>query len=127
MIMARATHTQRALGCAARPAWAGLVAWLLVLAAVVVAPGCAVQFVSAYDEKTDVAVTDLHRTMEGMFIKLDRQLRDEPEKTTYAAYKDTYDDIRLDLATIKLRAESIAKNSITVQQLDLLQDSFDSL
>jgi hypothetical protein len=45
----------------------------------------------------------------------------------YEQHKAFYDDTRATISTIRLRAESVPKNSVTVEMVKLLEDSTDKL
>jgi hypothetical protein len=85
--------------------------------------GCfRVTLISRYDEPTDRGITALHGKVDALMAQLDV----EPTPA-YAAVKPSYDAIRGDLAALRLRNASRAKNEITLQQLDVLSASIQRL
>ena len=92
---------------------------LAALAAVLLAAalgGCTVRLISDYDEETDRAVIALHRQVEGLLTDLERHAG--TEAGAYAAYRDRYDAIGVDLRSIWLRATSRPRNALQVAQLE---------
>ena len=87
--------------------------------------GCTVKFISSYDEATDVAVTALHRKVETFFITLESG--EGLPGCTYDNHKKFYEEAKVDISAIQVRAEAIPKNEITIQQLKLLSNSLDQL
>ncbi len=98
-----------------RPAPAILALLCLALA------GCAVQFVSRYDEFTDRALHDLHiRTNE--FIA-----RASATRATYAESVPFYEEAKATVRAIRTRAELQADNQNEINQLVALEDQFERL
>lgn len=95
--------------------------WAIVLAAAVLA-GCTVTLISSYDEATDKGITALQKSVDGLMSQLDQD-----PVPDYNAVKKTYDAIRSDLNSLRLRNEARPKNILTVKQLDELKASLDTL
>lgn len=95
--------------------------WAIVLAAAVLA-GCTVTLISSYDEPTDKGITALQKSVDGLMSQLDQD-----PVPDYNAVKKTYDAIRSDLNSLRLRNEARPKNILTVKQLDELKASLDML
>ncbi len=91
----------------------------IVLAAVVLA-GCPVTFISSYDEPTDKGITALEKSVDGLLTQLD-------SNPVPAYKKHSYDSIRSDWASLRIRNEARPKNSLTVKQLDNLKSVLDIL
>jgi hypothetical protein len=93
--------------------------------------GCQVQLVSQYDEQTDVAVTELQKRTERFLLELEAlSASDKPEaaaKRTYAANEGFYRDAQVAITSMRLRAQAIPKNELTIQEITLLEQSFESL
>jgi PHP family Zn ribbon phosphoesterase len=87
-------------------------------------PGCAVHLISNYDETTDKAVTALQKKTEAHLISLESA--GSPD-CTYENHKPFYDEAKVDVSAIEVRAAAIAANEITTQQVHLLANSLDSL
>lgn len=83
--------------------------------------GCAlqaIQLVSSYDEKTDVAVTDLQRKLESFFVKLEGLK--VPPACGHEANKTFYDESKVDVSAIQVRAAAVPQNETTIEQVELL-------
>jgi len=81
--------------------------------------GCtSVQLIADYNQKIDDGVTDLQKKTDTLLIKLERQ----PEP--YSKHVAFYDDAKVQLSLLKTRADAIAFNSITSNQIDLLKSSY---
>jgi hypothetical protein len=90
------------------------------------AAGCTpVRLIADYDAQTDRAVTELQREVEGFLTRLERTAG-TPEGE-YAGNEEFYDQARVDLSAIRVRAASRARNELQLQQLDLLQQSLNNL
>jgi hypothetical protein len=103
----------------------GLFHGLSITAILLVLVGCAVKFVSSYDEQTDRAVTELQKKVESFFVRLER-LDGLPE-CSYEHHKGFYEDAEVQVSSIQLRASAIPQNSITVEQMELVERSVESL
>lgn len=80
--------------------------------------GCAIQLVSSYDEKTDVAVTALQRKFEIFFVKLEGLK--VPPACSHGANKTFYDESKVDVSAIQVRAAAVPLNEISIEQAELL-------
>jgi len=91
--------------------------------------GCAtIKLVADYDEKIDVGVTELHKLTEEFFIKLESTAKEDNDKVeAYTSNKEFYEDAKLKISTIRLRADSIQRNSLTVRMLDKLLNNINRL
>lgn len=78
-----------------------------------------VRLISDYDEITDKAVTALQEKVSRFFVQLGDELG--TEQANYANYKTFYRDVKVDLASIQIRANAIDKNEIVQQQLESLK------
>jgi hypothetical protein len=95
---------------------------LAVFLTAVVLTGCAVAFISSYDESTDKGVSALQTSIDSLM----RQLDQDPVPD-YGAVKKNYDTIRVDLGSLRFRNEARPNNTITVKQLDILKGQLDTL
>jgi hypothetical protein len=92
----------------------------------VVMSGCAsVKLVADYDEQVDVAVTQFQRKMETFLVSLERNAG--KDEAAYSRNTRFYDEARVDISAISVRAAAIPDNEITTQQLALLSISIDNL
>jgi hypothetical protein len=97
--------------------------WLLLLIGVV---ACApIQLIAPYDQKTDEGVTNLQKTTAQFFTRIERQGGSSADD--YKNQTKFYDDARVALSGIHVRAQALAQNDLTVQQIDILQQQFQKL
>lgn len=102
---------------------AGIGIELLVLGLIaMVFTGCTVTLISSYDETTDKGVTDLQKSVDALVAQLDQS-----SVPDYTGTKKSYDGIRSDLNSLRLRNEARPKNSLTVKQLDELRAILDGI
>lgn len=83
-----------------------------------VVSGCAVKLIASYDETTDKNVTALQRKFETFLTDLES--KDGLPECSYEKNSDFYSASKVDLSAIKVRAEAIPSNEITVEQISLL-------
>jgi hypothetical protein len=96
------------------------------LAVSVALTGCvSVRLIADYDQKIDEGVTALHKKTETFFVKLERA--GEKPEADYQHNVSFYDEVKVDIAALQLRADSVALNKQTSEQLHLLQDSFNQM
>lgn len=86
---------------------------------------CNIRLVSDYDEQTDKAATAFQRKIE-MFFTFLEQNADKPEGK-YEQNINFYNEAKVDLSSLRVRAAALPENGITVQQVDLLIDSLNNL
>ncbi len=98
---------------------------VLPLALALATAGCTIKLISDYDETTDRAVTQLQRKVDGFLVDIQRKAG-TPE-AEYAKNAKFYDETRVDVDAIRVRAQAMPKNDITVQQINLVQNSLDNL
>ena len=100
-----------------------IAAWLLLLIGVL---GCApIQLIAPYDQKTDESVTNLQKMTAQFFTQIERQKGSTPED--YRNHTKFYDDARVMLSGILVRAQALTKNTMTVKQIEILQQQFQKL
>ena len=105
------------------------VAVAAVLALAVLSLGCQVALVAPYDQETFDKGTDLLRRIESLFVKMERALETAAlsEDAKYEKHVGFYDDVRVDLAVLRSRAQAIPQNEDTVKLLDVLAGQFADL
>jgi hypothetical protein len=105
--------------------------WSIIVWFVVLLSACQVQLVSQYDEQTDVAATELQKRTERFLLELEAlSASDKPEaaaRRAYAANEGFYRDAQVATTSMRLRAQAIPKNELTIQEITLLEQSFESL
>lgn len=94
---------------------------ILLLSMLLAISGCTVKLIASYDETTDKNVTALQRKMESFLTDL--EAKDGLPECSYEKNSTFYSESKVDLSAIKVRAEAIPKNEITVKQITLLGSS----
>ncbi|KPH65635.1 hypothetical protein [Pseudoalteromonas porphyrae] len=102
-----------------------LKAFLIIITLVIFSSGCTVKLVSSYDEKTDNAVTELQKRVETFFIEAEG-LANKPE-CKYEKHITFYQDTKVQVSAISVRAGALEKNEKTEQLVALLGNSIDTL
>lgn len=86
--------------------------------------GCsAIKLAGDYDAQTDKGVTALQKDMETFFVKLE-----DVEGEMAAPYKlhnSFYGKTKVAISSLRIRADAMERNSLTVRMLDRLQTNFD--
>ncbi len=98
--------------------------WLGVLL-MLVTSCTSVRLISEYDEITDKAVTALQKKVSRIFVKLESEIG--TDKAAYENYKGFYQTAKVDLNTLKVRADAIDKNKIVQDQIVALTSMLDNL
>ena len=110
--------------------WMRLRALLLVIAlgtVALAASACVtVRYAGDYDEQVDAAATALQRRMDTFLTRLE-SLPEGDSARTYAANQQFYLDYGVDLRALEIRAAGLPRNSITLQQVDLMESSLEQL
>jgi hypothetical protein len=86
---------------------------------------CTLRLISNYDEITDNKVTEIQGKFAQHFVKLERVIG--TDESTYERFIPFYDEVKADLSTLKIRANSIDKNELVIKQLELLELSISDL
>jgi hypothetical protein len=93
--------------------------------------GCRLALISDYDATTDQWITELQQTIDAHLSTLESLSTDEDsaaiERCQPGRFADTFRNIDARLRSLILRNEVRAKNTLTVEQLRLLQSSIDKL
>lgn len=105
--------------------WARFRALLIVALLLAFTTACAVRLIAEYDEVLDHSITDFQQKTELFLAKLESNAG-TPD-ATYANSKDFYDQAVATLNTMRVRALASSKNSLMVQQVDLLKSSVEDL
>src|SRR4030043_778875 len=84
--------------------------------------GCSIRLIADYDQKIDDGVTALQKKTEAFLIKLERTCQ-EPEGE-YSNHISFYDEAKVELSALQVRADAMALNKLTSEQLKELQNSF---
>ena len=95
------------------------------LALTVALSGCAIKLISSYDDVTDKTVTALQKKTEAHLVALEAV--DGLPECKYENHKPFYDEAKVDVSAITVRAAAIPKNEITTEQTVLLSKSLETL
>ena len=88
--------------------------------------GCSsIQWIAPYDHKIDESVTNLQKMTAQFFTKIERHGGSEPED--YKNQTTFYDDARVALSGILVRAGAVSNNRLTLEQLEILHKQFRKL
>ncbi len=99
---------------------------LITLLVIMILTGCtSIRIIADYDEQTDISITAFQKKMETFLISLERNA--ERNEAKYENNKLYYDEFRIDLSAIRVRAAAIPRNEITIKQIDLLVENVSNL
>ncbi|MBV6477838.1 MAG: hypothetical protein HGGPFJEG_00582 [Ignavibacteria bacterium] len=88
--------------------------------------GCSnIRLISDYDEITDVTVNNLQRNVSAFFVKMERTIGTDSAK--YENNIAFYDDAKVDLDILSVRAKAFEKNGIVEKQVKALSQMFSDL
>lgn len=97
-------------------------AWLITLFVALALGGCStIKLVGDYDEQIDHRVTKLQRDVETFLVKLEATAQKPADKVeNYDKNTKFYEDAKVALSGLRVRADALERNSITVRMLDRL-------
>jgi hypothetical protein len=99
---------------------------VLLACSLTIGIGCmSIKLVADYDEAIDRSITDFQKTMEKHLTSLERQIGSPA--ADYNNYTAFYDDAKVALSSVRVRASAQSKNEITLQQIDLLIENLNDL
>lgn len=84
-----------------------------------------IRLISEYDEITDKTVTLVQEKVANYFVKIERTIG--TESAEYENYTDTFDEIKVDLNTLEVRAAAFEKNRIVQEQIQELKSMVKNL
>ena len=88
--------------------------------------GCtSIKLIANYDEVIDSSVTEFQRNMETHLIKLERNIG--TDDASHENSIEFYDEARVELSSIRVRAAAIPKNELTLTQIELLIRNLENL
>lgn len=99
--------------------------WVGTLLIAITLCGCStIKLVGDYDEKIDKGVTELQKEVESFLVKLEASAEKPTDKVeSHAANKKFYQDAQVAISGLRVRADSMERNSITVRMLDSLNNN----
>lgn len=103
--------------------------WLTVLLMSLAIGGCvSVKLIGNYDEHIDKGVTQLQKDVETFLVKLESSAASPGDKVeSYDQHKKSYDDFKVVISGLRIRADSMELKSITVRMLDKLSSTLAGL
>jgi len=96
-----------------------------LLAIILTVGGCSLVATSPYDSSADKAITKLHKQTAEFFVEATKPA-DKPG-CGYSHYLPFYQNSKVAISSLLMRARSMADNSLTVSQLELLSSSYENL
>ena len=78
-----------------------------------------IRLISEYDEITDKTVTEVQEKVSSYFVKLENSVG--TKESSYGNYKEQFEQIKIDLNTLEVRAKAIDKNRIVIEQVKELK------
>lgn len=110
-------------------AHANLWAWFAAFLISAALAGCGtIKLVGDYDEQIDKGVTQLQKDVETFLVKLEATAEKPADKVeSYDKNKKFYEDAKVALSGLRVRADSMERNSITVRMLDRLSNNISRL
>jgi hypothetical protein len=86
---------------------------------------CKLAMVGRYDPIIDNTVTALQQNVTRFFVKADSEVG--TNAFGYDNYKKFYEDIKVQLATLRIRSAAVNKNSIADKEVGLLDENIKNL
>jgi len=102
------------------------ISFYLILILLFTFSACSVRLIADYDETTDNEVTQLQKKVDTFLISLERMIGVDNE-AAYSKNTKFYDEIRVDLSAIQVRAKARVNNEITLRQIEEIKKSLDAL
>jgi len=87
--------------------------------------GCSVKLISDYDEVIDKSVTELQKKAEGFLIKMENAAG--TSEGEYINNRSFYNETKVEITAIRLRAEATPENKITVQHIAEIEKNLENL
>ncbi len=87
--------------------------------------GCSIKLISDYDEVIDKSVTELQKKVETFLLKM--EAASGTSEGEYINNKSFYNEAKVEMTAIRLRAEAISENKITVQHITEIEKNIESL
>lgn len=95
---------------------------LFLFSVMVLGVGCAsIKLISDYDKKTDEAITVLQRKFETFFVEIEGRVGSD--EALYVNSTEFYQQIKIDISAIQLRARALPENEITEKQISILREN----
>ena len=91
--------------------------------------GCGhLKLIADYDEQVDKQATALQKEIEVFMVGLERKLSNpDPQDDRYEAHTDFYDNVRVELSALKVRAAALPKNELTTSAVGRIEENIQLL
>lgn len=99
--------------------------FLALLVLLFTGTGCVVNFAAQYDPVTDQSLMSIHRTLESFFGSMERKVG--TPAASYDSHLDFYAELKLDVAALQLRVDSVPDNELTQKSVALLGENVELL
>jgi hypothetical protein len=99
--------------------------WLVAIAIGLLAGCTTIRLVGDYDKEIDDGVTALQRKTETHLIKISAV--PGPRAAPYKGTENFYQVTKVEVSSLRVRADSTSRNSLTVRMLDRLQNNYERL
>ena len=96
----------------------------LVLSILLALGGCSLVSISPYDSSADKAITKLHKQTAEFFAEFTKA---DELGCGYSHHLPFYQNSKVSISSLLVRARAMADNHITVSQLELLSSSYSNL
>ena len=96
----------------------------LMLAILLALSGCSLASISPYDNSADKAITKLHKQTAEFFVEFTKA---DELGCGYSHHLPFYQNSKVSISSLLVRARAMADNHITVSQLELLSFSYANL
>ena len=100
-------------------------AFAMTLLCAIAVSGCALRLAADYDEQIDRAATALQQEMDAHLTKL--ELLGPASEAAFAQHRQFYADYGVKLRSVRVRAQGKDKNEITIEQIDNMANSLETL
>jgi hypothetical protein len=109
--------------------YAELWTWLATFLIMMVLNGCStIKLVGDYDEHIDQGVTQLQKDVETFLVKLEASAEKPADRVeSYDKNIQFYNETKVAISSLRIRADSMERNSITVRMLDRLAKNISRL
>ena len=99
--------------------------FIIIMANVLLLSSCSLVSISPYDSSADKAITKLHKQTAEFFAE-STKAADDPG-CGYSHHLSFYQNSKVSMSSLLVRARAMADNNLTVSQLELLSSSYVNL
>ncbi len=100
---------------------------VVCLLSIFVATGCvSVKLVGDYDKQIDEGVTSLQKDTESLLVALEASAKNDDDRVEeYEKHKEFYSKAKVQISSLRVRADAVERNSFTVRMLDKLRKNIE--